>query len=156
MYSLELPHPANANEYIQHPIILSDQRDIPKLSPFASWSGIMINPQWLELQYQSLEQIPMVPKMFEALKFSTAGPICFSYYLSTFINLLTKLYTASKKASTPPHFWKIKSNNHYITTAKKVMHQGYKTFFMLNSADHEIFSANKYENGNYCWHFHIY
>ena len=21
---------------------------------------------------------------------------------------------------------------------------------------HEIFSANKYENANYCWHFHIY
>ena len=30
--------------------------------------------------------------------------------------------------------------------------QGYKTFFMLNSAEHEIFSANKYE----IWHFHIY
>ena len=53
-------------------------------------------------------------------------------------------------------------------------------FFMLNSAKHEIFpanvsqitnnckilllnidkhgnfSANKYENANYCWHFHIY
>ena len=26
--------------------------------------------------------------------------------------------------------------------------QGYKTFFMLNSAKHEIFSANKYENAN--------
>ena len=26
--------------------------------------------------------------------------------------------------------------------------QGYKTFFMLNSAEHEIFSANKYENAN--------
>ena len=54
---------------------------------------------------------------------------------------------------------------------------GYKTFFMLNSyffmlinlkllttansflkniAEHENFSANKYENANYCWHFHIY
>ena len=56
---------------------------------------------------------------------------------------------------------------------------GYKTIFMLNSAEHEIFpanksqiannckfflniaehenfSANKYENANYCWHFHIY
>ena len=29
-------------------------------------------------------------------------------------------------------------------------------FFMLNSAEHEIFSANKYENANNCWHFHIY
>ena len=58
---------------------------------------------------------------------------------------------------------------------------GYKTFFMLNSseheiciksqitndckfflnscwniAEHEIFHANTYENANYCWHFHIY
>ena len=34
--------------------------------------------------------------------------------------------------------------------------QGYKTFFMLNSAEHEIFFANKYENANNSWHFHIY
>ena len=34
--------------------------------------------------------------------------------------------------------------------------RGYKTFFMLNSAEHEIFSANKYENANNIWHFHIY
>ena len=27
---------------------------------------------------------------------------------------------------------------------------------LLNLAEHEIFSANKYENANYCWHFHIY
>ena len=26
--------------------------------------------------------------------------------------------------------------------------RGYKTFFMLNSAEHEIFSGNKYENAN--------
>ena len=63
---------------------------------------------------------------------------------------------------------------------KKNRPQGYKTFFMLDSAEHEIcpanktqitinckfflakqaeheyFSANKYENANYCWHFHIY
>ena len=32
----------------------------------------------------------------------------------------------------------------------------YKTFFMLNSAEHEIFPANKYENANSNWHFHIY
>ena len=31
--------------------------------------------------------------------------------------------------------------------------RGYKTFFMLNSAEHEIFSANKYENASYCWHY---
>ena len=34
--------------------------------------------------------------------------------------------------------------------------QGYQTFFMLNSAEHGIFSANKYENANNSWHFHIY
>ena len=28
--------------------------------------------------------------------------------------------------------------------------------FLLNVAEHENFSANKYENANYCWHFHIY
>ena len=33
---------------------------------------------------------------------------------------------------------------------------GYKTFFMLNSTMHEIFSAHKYENASNCWHFHIY
>ena len=25
--------------------------------------------------------------------------------------------------------------------------------FLLNIAEHENFSANKYENANYCWHF---
>ena len=46
--------------------------------------------------------------------------------------------------------------------------RGYKSFFMLNSAEHEnfsankyehaneIFSANKYENANDSWHVHIY
>ena len=34
--------------------------------------------------------------------------------------------------------------------------RGYKTFFMLISAEHEISSANKYENANNSWHFHIY
>ena len=29
--------------------------------------------------------------------------------------------------------------------------------FLPNIAEHEKkFSANKYENANYCWHFHIY
>ena len=31
--------------------------------------------------------------------------------------------------------------------------RGYKTFFMLNSAEHEIFSADKYENANNSCHF---
>ena len=28
--------------------------------------------------------------------------------------------------------------------------------FLLNIAEHENFSADKYENANYCWHFRIY
>ena len=28
--------------------------------------------------------------------------------------------------------------------------------FLQNIAEHENFSANEYENANYCWHFHIY
>ena len=31
-----------------------------------------------------------------------------------------------------------------------------KLFYMLNSAEYEIFSANEYENANNSWHFHIY
>ena len=28
--------------------------------------------------------------------------------------------------------------------------------FLLNIAEDEIFSVNRYENANYCWHFHTY
>ena len=34
--------------------------------------------------------------------------------------------------------------------------RGYKTFFMLNSAEHEIFPAHKCLNANNCWNFNIY
>ena len=30
------------------------------------------------------------------------------------------------------------------------------SYILINIAEHENFSANKYENANYCWHFHIY
>ena len=70
--------------------------------------------------------------------------------------------------------------SHTVDLRHQIWPQGYKTFFMLNSAEHEIcpanksqitnnwkfcfakhnwawkFSANRYENANYCWHFHIY
>ena len=29
-------------------------------------------------------------------------------------------------------------------------------FFLLNITEYENFSANKYENANYCCHFYIY
>ena len=28
--------------------------------------------------------------------------------------------------------------------------------FLMKIAEHENFNTNKYENANYCWHFHIY
>ena len=33
--------------------------------------------------------------------------------------------------------------------------RGYKVFFMLNSAEHEIYPARKCQNVNNCWHFNI-
>ena len=42
------------------------------------------------------------------------------------------------------------------TVAENEKPRGYKTFFVPSSAEHEIFSANKYENADKSWHFHIY
>ena len=36
---------------------------------------------------------------------------------------------------------------------KETRPRGYKTFFILNSTEHENFSANKYENAYNSWHF---
>ena len=43
-----------------------------------------------------------------------------------------------------------------FTLFLQTSHLGYKTFFVLNIAKHENFSANKYKNANNSWHFHIY
>ena len=40
-------------------------------------------------------------------------------------------------------------------SSKESRSQGCKTFFMLHSAEHEIFSANKYENAKNSLHFYI-
>ena len=47
------------------------------------------------------------------------------------------------------------SAEHKICPANKFQIANNGKFF-LNIAEHENFSANKYENANYCWHFHIY
>ena len=39
----------------------------------------------------------------------------------------------------------------YITSDPEVI-----KLFACSTAEHEIFSANKYENANNSWHFHIY
>ena len=34
--------------------------------------------------------------------------------------------------------------------------RGYKTFFMIISAECKIYSAHECQNANNCWHFNIY
>ena len=41
-------------------------------------------------------------------------------------------------------------------SSQETRSRGYKTFFMLSSAEYEIFSVNKYENAYNSCHFHIY
>ena len=68
VYSLEWPHRGDSNEYTQHTIILLKIENIsinyrhllPDLVPCLNLIGS---------NYPSLEQISMVPKMFEPLKF---------------------------------------------------------------------------------------
>ena len=80
MYSLESPHWGSSNEYTQHNhYFIEDRRDISKLAPFASWHGVMINTQLLELLMSRKNS--MVPKMFEALKFDCIRQSQFSDYI---------------------------------------------------------------------------
>ena len=62
--------------------------------------------------------------------------------------------TDSEASPTPGTTRKNKGSG--LTDRRVIRPRGYKTFFMLNSAEHEIISANKYENANNSWHFHIY
>ena len=39
---------------------------------------------------------------------------------------------------------------------KNLKLQTIENYLLFNIAEHENFSANKYENANHCWHFHIY
>ena len=49
----------------------------------------------------------------------------------------------------------INSAEHEICPADKYQITKHCNFLLLNTAEHEHFSANKYENTNFCWHFHI-
>ena len=61
MYFLEMPHRGDSNEYTQHTIIILKI----ELSPFAFLTGAVINPIYSGSSYPCLEQIFMIPKMFE-------------------------------------------------------------------------------------------
>ena len=68
VYSLESPHRGDSNEYTQHTITLLKIENISinyrhLLPDLAPWLYLICS------NYPSLEQISMVPKMFESLKF---------------------------------------------------------------------------------------
>ena len=73
VYSLESPDRGDSNEYTQHRFFfffnrcVENRKDFPKLSLLGSWTGAMINPQWLKLPMSRTNS--MVPKMFEPLRF---------------------------------------------------------------------------------------
>ena len=73
LYSLESIHRVNSNEYAQHTIILLKIENIS-----INYHHLLPDPTpWLNLtgsNYPSLEQISMVPKMFEPLKFDCTMP----------------------------------------------------------------------------------
>ena len=50
----------------------------------------------------------------------------------------------------------LNSAEHEIFHANKSQITNNAKFFLLNIAEHVACSASKYENANYCWHFHIY
>ena len=54
------------------------------------------------------------------------------------------------------NFFMLNSTEHEICLANKSLITNNANSFLLNIAKHENLSANKYENANFCWHFHIY
>ena len=74
MYSLESPHRGDSNTHTQYTIIVEIEKKIPKLSHL-----LPDLVSWLTLSgsnYQYLQQIPIVLKMFEPLKFDCMSPFC--------------------------------------------------------------------------------
>ena len=64
MYSLELPHRGNSNEYTQHKIIVWKIQKI-SLNHRYLFPELVLSGS----NYSCLERISMVPKMFEQLRF---------------------------------------------------------------------------------------
>ena len=80
VYSLESPHRGDSNEYTQHTVIVLKIENIslnyrylcPELMPWLTLSGS---------NYQCLERISMVPKMFEPLRFDCSFTFIGAVYL---------------------------------------------------------------------------
>ena len=72
-----------------------------------------------------------------------------------------KTYTIKMNIETPrprdyKTFFMLNSAEHEYFHANKSQITNSCKLFLINIAEHENFSANKYENANYCWHFHIF
>ena len=82
----------------------------------------------------------------DVVSFEQLGPDIFlispfkHYVVSTHLKHLIKALLLSMKLV-------LLINLKLLTTANS---------FLLNIAEHENYSANKYENASCCWHFHIY
>ena len=77
-----------------------------------------------------------------------------------FISNIPRIHTAKIHASSGPKVIKLFSCSTQLSM-KFVLLINFKLqtiakSFLLNVAEHENFSANKYENADYCCHFHIY
>ena len=72
----------------------------------------------------------------------------FSYALNRKVNENTDKYVLKRKYS--------EAELRFLHSAFFLKFLTIANSFLLNIAEHENFSANKYENANYCWHFHIY
>ena len=106
----------------------------------------MINTQKLELPLS--RTFFMVLKFFEPLKVDCSFGMNVDFEISRVD--CTVLYIAVGSFSIFAHAVSI------ILISVKNWPRGYKTFFMLNSVEHEIFPAQKYENAKNCWHFNSY
>ena len=65
-----------------------------------------------------------------------------------------RIKVAASKESLPAHEGLVNAVMEWATSLH-IMYGGYKTFFMLNSTELEIYHA-LCQNANICWHFNIY
>ena len=134
-------------------------------------------PRFLHADSEDSDQTGRMPRLISVF----AGPTChFIGFVVCWLNYHTILVLPVYKAGKPRLFGKSilhqpSDFQHIPGPCLFVVHdcptsstpsfsantylprpRAYKTVFVRNSAEHTILSANKYENANYCWHFHIY
>ena len=100
--------------------------------------------------------IPSNPTFIQKKKWCLQGYTLFCLISAIKQRLWVPVRTAVLTSTYILCFEQKKQKDHIFSSETFIWPRGYKTFFMLNSAEHEIFPANNHENANYCWYFHIY